>query len=82
MESRYDAGRQMESAGRHKEALQAYHEAAEAGFGPAQKKLGDLYGTGSPGVRQDYETSLRWYRRAKEQGQEVPMPFTYPGVRR
>jgi len=39
-------------------------------------------GTGSDAVERDYETSLRWYERARRQGIEIPKPFTYPGVRR
>ena len=52
------------------------------GHGPAQKKLGDIYGSGHGDVQRDYETSLRWYQRAREQGIEIPQPFSYPGVRR
>jgi TPR repeat protein len=33
-------------------------------------------------VNRDYETSLRWYQRAREQGVEIPLPYAYPGVRR
>ena len=77
---RYGDARELERAGHWAEAVQAYHELAASGHGPAQKKLGDIYGSGQ-GVQRDYETSLRWYQRAREQGEEIPLPFSYPGVR-
>lgn len=78
--ARYSDGRMLERAGRWDAAMEAYMEAAAGGHGPAQKKLGDIYGSGQ-GVQRDYETSLRWYQRAREQGEEIPLPFSYPGVR-
>jgi TPR repeat protein len=79
---RYGDGRELERAGHWAAAMQAYQEAAASGHGPAQKKLGDIYGTGHGEVQRDYETSLRWSQRAREQGMEIPLPFSYPGVRR
>jgi TPR repeat protein len=79
--ARYSDGRMLERSGQWDAAMEAYLEAAVGGHGPAQKKLGDIYGNGQ-GVQRDYETSLRWYQRAREQGEEIPLPFTYPGVRR
>jgi Sel1 repeat-containing protein len=79
---RYGDARELERAGHWAEAVQAYHELAARGHGPAQKKLGDIYGSGHGDVQRDYETSLRWYQRAREQGMEIPQPFSYPGVRR
>ena len=79
--ARYDQGQKLERSGDWAGAMQAYHEAAENGHGPAQKKLGDIYNNGQGDVKRDYDTSLRWYKRAQEQGEQVPQPFTYPGVR-
>ena len=79
---RYGDARELERAGHWAEAMQAYQELAASGHGPAQKKLGDIYGNGQGDVQRDYETSLRWYQRAREQGIEIPQPFSYPGVRR
>jgi Sel1 repeat-containing protein len=79
---RYGDARELERTGQWDKAMQAYHELAASGHGPAQKKLGDIYGTGHGEVQRDYETSLRWYQRAREQGIEIPQPFSYPGVRR
>src|SRR6476660_4334975 len=79
--ARYDQGQKLERSGDWNGAMQAYHEAAESGHGPAQKRLGDIYNNGQGDVKRDYDTSLRWYKRAQEQGEQVPQPFTYPGVR-
>jgi len=81
-EARYREAVELERQGDLTASFTAFHESAEAGFGLAQKKLGDLYGTGNDAVLRDYETSLRWYRKAREQGIHVPKPFTYPGIRR
>ena len=62
-------------------ALVAYLEAGEAGYAPAQKKLGDLYSTGNSAVERDYETALKWYEKAREQGMDIPKPLTYQGLR-
>lgn len=80
--ARYGDARELERAGQWAAAMQAYQDAAERGHGPAQRRLGDIYANGQGDVQRDYETSLRWYRRAREQGEEIPLPFTYPGVRR
>jgi TPR repeat protein len=78
---RYGEGQKLERSGDWAGAVQAYHEAAEQGHGPAQKRLGDIYGNGQGDVQRDYDTSLRWYKRAQDQGEQIPQPFTYPGVR-
>jgi TPR repeat protein len=80
--ARYGDARELERAGQWSAAMQAYQDAAERGHGPAQRRLGDIYANGQGDVRRDYETSLRWYRRAREKGEGIPLPFTYPGVRR
>jgi len=81
-EARYRDAVELEQRGDMQAAVTAYHQAAESGHGPAQKKLGDFYGTGNEVVERDYETSLRWYERARQQGIEPRKPFAYPGVRR
>jgi TPR repeat protein len=79
--ARYDEGQKLERKGDWPGAMQAYHDAAENGHGPAQKRLGDIYNNGQGDTKRDYDTSLRWYKRAQEQGEQIPQPFTYPGVR-
>jgi len=59
-------------------AFSAYSEAGEAGHPLAQKKLGDYYSAGNSAVPRDYESALKWYQKAREQGVEIPAPFTYP----
>lgn len=61
-------------------AFDAYTEAGEAGNGLAQKKLGDFYGSGNVAVDRNYETALKWYSKAREQGIEIPKPLTHPGT--
>ena len=79
--ARYGDAQKLERSGDWSGAMQAYTEAAENGHGPAQKRLGDIYNNGQGDVKRDYDTSLRWYKRAQESGEQVPQPFTYPGVR-
>ncbi len=81
-EASYQQGLRLEHRGDVKGAVEAYRLAADGGHGMAQRKLGDIYGTGKDGVERDYETSLRWYWRTQEQGIDIPKPFIYPGVRR
>jgi pilus assembly protein FimV len=81
-ERRYRAGLAMERAGDDRGALQAFLEAGESGHGQAQKKLGEIYDRGNSAVARDYETALRWYQRAREQGIAVPKPETRaPAIR-
>jgi TPR repeat protein len=80
-EARYRDGLDLARARAGQAALIAFQEAADSGYGMAQRKLGDIYGTGYDGFERDYETSLRWYQRARNQGIEIPnKPFRYPGV--
>lgn len=77
---RFREGEAMERKRDMHGALEAYHAAAEAGDGHAQKKLGDLYSTGNRALERDYETALKWYHKAREQGIEIPKPLSYPGM--
>ena len=61
--------------------MAAFLAAGDAGHGPAQKRLGDLYNTGNAVLKRDYETALRWYQKAREQGVEIPKPLTHAPVR-
>jgi TPR repeat protein len=79
-EARFREGLDLARAHAGRAALIAFHEAADSGHGMAQRKLGDLYGTGYDEVERDYETSLRWYQQARNQGIEIPnKPFLYRG---
>jgi FimV-like protein len=79
--ARYEEGVAADRKGEHAAALAAFLAAGESGHGLAQKRLGDIYNTGNEVVRRDYETALRWYRKAREQGIEIPRPLTRPPVR-
>ena len=72
---RYREGLALESKGDDKAALQAFLEAGESGYAPAQRKLGEIYDKGNSAVPRDYENALKWYQRAREQGIEIPRPF-------
>ena len=72
---RYRDGLTLEEKGDDKGALQAFLEAGESGYGPAQRKLGEIYDKGNSAVPRDYENALKWYQRAREQGIEIPRPF-------
>lgn len=72
---RYREGLGLERRGDDKGALEAFLDAGESGYGPAQRKLGQIYDKGNSAVERDYSTALKWYQRAREQGMEIPKPF-------
>ena len=72
---RYREGLALERKGDHAGAFKAFLEAGEAGNGLAQRRLGEIYDTGSPAVKHDYQASLKWYQKAREQGVEIPKPI-------
>jgi FimV-like protein len=72
---RYREGQAMEGKGDDVGALKAYLEAGEAGHGLAQRRLGQIYDKGNSAVQRDYQTSLKWYQKAREQGVEIDKPL-------
>jgi len=78
---RFEEGQKFEQSGDLRAAMQAYVAAGEAGYGIAQKRLGDIYNNGNAMVARDYETALRWYQKARAQGIEIPKPITKPGIK-
>lgn len=72
---RYEEGLKMERRGDHQGAFAAFLEAGEAGNGLAQRRLGQIYDAGSPAVRRDYATALKWYQKAREQGVPIDKPL-------
>lgn len=72
---RYREGLALERRGDDKGALHAFLEAGESGYGPAQRKLGQIYDRGNSAVERDYTAALKWYQRAREQGMDIPKPF-------
>lgn len=77
---RFRQGENLERKRDMRGAVAAYTAAAESGNGHAQKKLGDLYNTGNNVLERDYETALKWYHKAREQGIDIPKPLSYPGT--
>jgi FimV-like protein len=72
---RYREGLGMERRGDVQGAFGAFLEAGEAGNGLAQLKLGQMYDKGNAVVQRDYETALKWYQRAREQGVDIDKPL-------
>ncbi len=72
---RYKEGLAMERRGDQKGALAAFLEAGEVGYGLAQRRLGEIYDKGNSATPRDYQTSLKWYQKAREQGVEIPKPI-------
>jgi len=76
---RFRQGESFEHKRNVRAAFDAYTEAGEAGHPMAQKKLGDYYSEGNVAVIRDYETALKWYQKAREQGVDIPAPPSFPG---
>lgn len=72
---RYQEGLALERTQDEKGAFKAFLEAGEAGYGPAQRRLGQIYDTGNSAVKRDYQASILWYQKAREQGIEVGKPL-------
>lgn len=72
---RYREGLVLERRGDHQGALAAFLEAGEAGNGMAQRKLGQIYDQGNTVVQRDYQSALKWYQKAREQGVEMDKPL-------
>ena len=72
---RYRDGLALERRGDHQSALTAFLEAGEAGHGLAQRRLGQIYDKGNSAVQRDYQASLKWYQKAREQGVDIDKPL-------
>lgn len=66
------AGVALEKRGDEHGAFLAYLQAAEKGYSPAQRKLGEIYDTGNAAIERDYSESIRWYQKARENGEILP----------
>jgi TPR repeat protein len=71
---KYQEGLNHERASRDAEAFEAFLQAGEAGYGPAQRKLANIYDRGNRVIIRDYQSAIRWYERARQQGEEFPKP--------
>lgn len=72
--SRHYDGLIMENRGDERGAYLAFREAAEGGYPPAQRRLGEIYDTGNSVVARNYEEAIRWYQKAREGGEQIPPP--------
>jgi len=72
---RYRDGLALERQGDDRGALTAFLEAGDAGYGLAQRKLGQIYDKGNSVVRHDYQEALKWYQKARAQGVEIDKPL-------
>lgn len=45
-----------------------FKKSAELGYASGQRNLGGIYASGGEGVTQDYKQTVKWYRKAAEQG--------------
>jgi TPR repeat protein len=71
---RHAAGLAMELHGDDRGAFVAFLESADAGYPPAQRRLGEIYDSGNKAVKRDYEESIRWYQKARDGGEQIPAP--------
>jgi TPR repeat protein len=69
---RHAAALALEQRGDERGAFTAYLAAAEEGYPPAQRRLGEIYDSGNSAVKRNYEESIRWYQKAREGGEDVP----------
>jgi len=72
---RYREAQALERNGDEQGAFRAYLESGEAGNGLAQRRLGQIYDKGNTAVPRDYQASLKWYQKAREQGVEIDKPL-------
>ena len=72
---RYREGLALEQRGDPQGALAAFLVAGEAGNGRAQRKLGQIYDQGNTVVQRDYQSAVKWYQKAREQGVEMDKPL-------
>jgi len=72
---RYREGLALERSGDDAGALKAFLESGEAGYGLAQRKLGQIYDKGNSAVERDFQASVRWYQKAREQGVALDKPL-------
>jgi TPR repeat protein len=68
---RHAEGLALQHRGNEKAAFVAFLDAAEHGHPPAQRRLGEIYDSGNSAVERDYSESIRWYQKARENGEQL-----------
>lgn len=71
---RHVQGIAMAHRGDEHGAFNAFLQAAESGYPPAQRKVAEIYDSGNAAVTRDYEESIRWYEKARAGGEQLPSP--------
>ena len=71
---RHAQGLVLDHRGDDHGAFIAFLAAAEGGYPPAQRKLGEIYDSGNSAVKRDFEESIRWYQKARVGGENIPSP--------
>ena len=74
LESYYCLGNMLKEVCEFKDAFGCFQEAAEQGHAASQYELGVAYSLGF-GTEQNDEESMKWYRKAAEQGHEEAIDF-------
>ena len=74
LESLYCLGNMLKEVCEFEDAFGCFQQAAEHGHAAAQYELGVAYSLGL-GIEQNNEESMKWYRKAAEQGHEEAIGF-------
>lgn len=64
----YQRGLEQESSGNITGAMESFFSSANAGFGPAMKKLSEIYNEGNSLIPRDYATAIKWHYKAEQAG--------------
>lgn len=64
----YQRGLEQESSGDLQGAMKSFFASANAGFGPAMKKLSEIYNEGNSLIPRDYATAIKWHYKAEQAG--------------
>ena len=64
----YQRGLEQESSGDIQGAMKSFFSSANAGFGPAMKKLSEIYNEGNSLIPRDYATAIKWHYKAEQAG--------------
>jgi len=67
----YKEGLSLMSQGNTRAGLKSMEKAGNAGYGPASKRLMQMYSTGENGAPQDYGKAVKWKNKAKSQGVNI-----------
>jgi TPR repeat protein len=73
--SLYAEGLELRSARDDRGAFEAFLAAAKRGHARAQQRLGEIYDKGNSVVQRDYVESIRWYQKARQQGEQIAVPL-------